>query len=91
MVGYAPASTLQLTLFNSKDGGGVSSASVATTLGRTVSAQPRIIKPLASLGQHPRVTMVVAGVCIVLGLPIVWLKGHPIYRTEAALCVATLR
>ncbi len=66
----------------------MSGAASATTLGRTVTVQPRIIKPLASVKRHPCVVLLLAGVLLLLGLPIVWLKGHPIYRTEATIQVS---
>lgn len=54
-----------------------------------VNLQPGIgIKPLLSLKRHYRVSVVVWVLVIVLGLPLVWIKGQSSYTAEAVFQVA---
>lgn len=55
---------------------------------RAVVAPPRRVKPLASLRRRPGLAALVATVVLFLGLPVVWWKGRPIYRTEAIVHVS---
>lgn len=54
-----------------------------------VQNQPSIgIKPLLSLKRHYRISMVLWGLVILLGLPVVFIKGQSTYNTEAVFMVA---
>lgn len=66
----------------------MSGPALSTAIGRPVLVQPKRIKPLTSARQHPRLTAFVALALIILGLPVVWWKGRPIYRTEASIHVS---
>lgn len=54
-----------------------------------INAQPGIgIKPLLSLQRHYRVSIVAWLLVIVLGLPMVWIKGQSIYSAESVFQVS---
>ncbi len=54
-----------------------------------INAQPGIgIKPLLSLQRHYRVSVVAWLLVIVLGLPLVWIKGQSIYTAESVFQVS---
>lgn len=54
-----------------------------------INAQPGIgIKPLLSLKRHYRVSLVVWLVVILLGLPVVWVKGQSTYTAESVFQVS---
>ena len=54
-----------------------------------INAQPGIgIKPLLSLQRHYRISIVAWLLVIVLGLPLVWIKGQSIYSAESVFQVS---
>ena len=46
------------------------------------------IKPLVSLRAHKNVALILFALFALLGLPLAWIKGTPIYYTEASVYVA---
>src|SRR5262245_1013060 len=66
----------------------MSGPSPSTSTGRPVPVQPKRIKPLASVRQHLHLFLLIAFALTILGLPVAWWKGHPIYRTDASVHVS---
>lgn len=54
----------------------------------TASLAGRGIKPLVSLLAHPRLALAVFFVVLLLGVPVVFLKGKPVYSASATVQVA---
>ncbi|MBE9609549.1 GumC family protein [Chitinilyticum piscinae] len=46
------------------------------------------IKPLVSIRQHAKLTVATFAITLLLGLPMIWLKGQPKYETEAVIQIA---